>query len=134
MDQNYTYPIILDFSDDEIIDIILPDFGNVMTCVSKGEDYITAAQDFLSLTILDLENENKELPKRSEIEKLKIKRKQQMVYINIWMPYHRSKVKEVFVKKTLTVPAWLDVLAKNNNINFSSILVKALKKELDIKK
>jgi post-segregation antitoxin (ccd killing protein) len=48
------------------------------------------------------------------------------------MPYHKSRIKEVYVKKTLTIPSWLDILAKNNNINFSAILVKAIKKELNL--
>lgn len=40
--------------------------------------------------------------------------------------------KETYVKKTLTIPTWLDVLAKAKNINFSSVLVEGLKKELNI--
>jgi antitoxin HicB len=132
MDQNYTFPVILDFSDEEYVDMIFPDFMNMMTSVGRGEDYVVAAQEFLALNILDLENDNKDIPKRSETDKISLNEQQQIIYINIWMPYHRSKVKEVYVKKTLTVPAWLDALAKNNNLNFSAILVKALKKELNL--
>ena len=36
------------------------------------------------------------------------------------------------VKKTLTIPSWLNDLAMENNINFSQLLQKALKKELGI--
>lgn len=132
MDQNYTFPVILDFSDEEYVDMIFPDFMNMMTSVGRGEDYVVAAQEFLVLNILDLENENKDIPKRSETDKIPLYEQQQIIYINIWMPYHRSNVKEVYVKKTLTVPTWLDALAKNNNLNFSAILVKALKKELNL--
>jgi len=55
-----------------------------------------------------------------------------LAYINVWMPYHRTKIKEVYVKKTLTIPVWLDMLAKENNINFSATLVKGLKEELGL--
>ncbi|RIW28679.1 type II toxin-antitoxin system HicB family antitoxin [Bacillus salacetis] len=133
MDQNYTYPVILDFSEEEYVDLIFPDFNNMMTSVEKGEDYVAASQEFLALTILDIESDKKDLPERSDSDKIPLTQHQQIFYINIWMPYHRSKVKEVYVKKTLTVPAWLDALAKNNNLNFSAVLVKALKKELNIK-
>ena len=36
------------------------------------------------------------------------------------------------VKKTLSIPAWLNNLAKANNINFSSVLQNALCRELHI--
>ena len=48
------------------------------------------------------------------------------------MPYWRTRAKEVYVKKTLTIPSWIDVLAKEKNLNFSNVLVKGLKKELGI--
>ena len=37
------------------------------------------------------------------------------------------------VKKTLTIPAWLNTLAEKDNINFSQILQEGLKKHLGIK-
>jgi hypothetical protein len=37
------------------------------------------------------------------------------------------------VKKTLTIPKWLDDIAKEHNVNYSHILQDALKKYLDIK-
>jgi hypothetical protein len=36
------------------------------------------------------------------------------------------------VKKTLTIPAYLNELGENNNINFSQTLQEAIKKELGI--
>lgn len=36
------------------------------------------------------------------------------------------------VKKNLTIPSWLNRLAEERHINFSSVLQAALKKELDI--
>ncbi len=36
------------------------------------------------------------------------------------------------VRKNLTIPAWLNTLAEDNNLNFSQILKEALKKELSI--
>ena len=36
------------------------------------------------------------------------------------------------VKKTLTIPAWLNTMAEKQEINFSTVLQSALKKELNI--
>lgn len=130
MKDNYTYPVIIDYNENEVINIIFPDFTNAITCADLDDDYISIAQEYLTLIITDYEEENRTLPNPSL--NVNLKNNQQLVYVNIWMPYHRSNVKEVFVKKTLTIPSWLDVLAKNNHINFSALLVKALKKELKL--
>lgn len=39
---------------------------------------------------------------------------------------------EKSVKKTLTIPSWLNALALENNINFSKVLQDALKQQLKI--
>lgn len=38
------------------------------------------------------------------------------------------------VKKTLSVPAWLDTLAAEHNVNFSNVLQNALMRELGVSK
>lgn len=132
MTDNYTYPAILDFNEEGYINIIFPDFENGMTCVEKNESFIEAAQDLLVLLIMDMEEKGNKLSKTSKLVPV-INEGQQLVYINVWMPYHRTKIKEVYVKKTLTIPMWLDIIAKENNINFSATLVNALKEKLDLK-
>lgn len=130
MKDNYTYPIVLDYDEDGIIYIKFPDFKYASTYVASGEDYVVAAQEYLVLLLEDYECEGKETPNPS-IDFV-AEPNQKVVYINVWMPYHRTTIKEVFVKKTLTIPSWLNLLAKENHINFSAILTKALKKELNI--
>ena len=36
------------------------------------------------------------------------------------------------VKKTLTIPAWMDTLAREHNINFSQLLQNAIRRECGI--
>lgn len=50
------------------------------------------------------------------------------------MPYFRNASKEIYVKKNVTIPQWLDILAKENKINYSAALVKGIKAELGIEK
>lgn len=133
MSDNYTYPAIIDNNDNKFTDIMFPDFDNVYTCIPKGEDYIKAAQEILALAILDIEENGKNLPKQLNDEEIVLGKNQKVVYINIWMPYHRTQTKVIYVKKTLTIPAWIDELAKANHINFSSTLVEAIKAKLYLK-
>ena len=49
-------------------------------------------------------------------------------YVSSDVSKYRKKVKAV--KKTLTIPEWLNEEAEKNHINFSSVLQKALMDEL----
>lgn len=104
MKENYTYPVILEADGEGFINIRIPAF-DAMTCVEEGEDPIPAAQDLLTLEILSREENGDPLP-APDAPALDTPG-QKTVYVNIWMPYHRSKVRETYVKKTLTIPVWL---------------------------
>ena len=129
MQENYTYPAVLDINEPGFVNITIPAFQAV-TAVEAGEDPVAAAQDLLTLEILDREETGAALPPADG--EVTAAAGQRIVYVNVWMPYHRSKVKEVYVKKTLTIPAWLDMLAKENNLNFSATLTEALKEKLHL--
>lgn len=131
MKNNYTYPAIFDYNEKDVINISFPDFPYGMTCVEEEKDLVKEAQDFLALTIADYESKGKETPVEGNFD-IKIGANQSLVYINVWMPYHRTKVKEIYVKKTLTIPQWLDELARANNVNYSACLVEGLKKKLNL--
>ncbi len=133
MDNNYTYSAIIDYNEPGFINIVFPDFEGLSTCVEVGEDIIENAQECLALAILDLEEQNRELPVKKTEKEIILANNQKLVFVNIWMPFHRSKIKEVYTKKTLTIPVWLDILAKQNSINFSETLVEALKKKLNLR-
>ena len=45
-----------------------------------------------------------------------------------------NEMEEQSVKKTLTIPCWLNKLAEEQNINFSKLLQSALKEYLKIKR
>ena len=125
MKDNYTYPVILE-PDGEIR---IPAFDAV-TYVEAGEDPIPAAQDLLTLEIVSREEEGTPIPEPETL--VPDAPGQRVVYVNVWMPYHRSKVRETYVKKTLTIPVWLDLLAKESKINFSATLTEALKAKLSL--
>ncbi len=38
------------------------------------------------------------------------------------MPPFRSEIENKAVKKTLTIPHWLDKMGKTNNVNYSQVL------------
>jgi len=53
-------------------------------------------------------------------------------YITVDTTFARKKEDNRAVKKTLTIPYWLNELATDNKVNFSQVLQNALKRELDL--
>ena len=132
MQNNYTYAVILDYSEEGFINMLFPEFENLISCVETDEDPVENAQECLALAIMDLEARGEPMPVRKQETDIVIAKDQKLVYVNVWLPYYRSKVKETYVKKTLTIPVWLDILARQNNINFSETLVNALKAKMNL--
>ena len=125
MEENFVYPVVVKESDGEFeIDVV--DFENCCTFADKREDIIKMAQEVIALNIIDHIDRNKELPKPSD-------NVENALYIHVWLPYFKTAIKEVYVKKTLTMPQWLDLLAKNSGINYSAALVRGVKEELGLK-
>ena len=50
------------------------------------------------------------------------------------MPLFRDAIQNIAVKKTLTIPKWINDLAERNKVNFSRVLQSALKQQLGIDK
>lgn len=133
---NITYPAIIT-QEDNIFYIGFPDFENEYfgTYGETFDETIQMGKEYLILLLENFMEEKKEFPKPSLIINLKkqLKENQEIVYISMNYEYEKSLVKISYVKKTLTIPTYLDILAKNKNINFSQVLQEALKKKLFIK-
>lgn len=55
-----------------------------------------------------------------------------VVLVEVWMPLVRDKFQNKSVKKTLTIPKWLNDAAQEYNINFSQLLQTAIKNYIGI--
>lgn len=125
MKENYVYPAKIK-CDKNMCQITFPDFPN-MSIVEEAtkENAVRYAQEYLAHEILNYEARNEELPIPNE-------NATDVIYIHIWMPYYRNAVKEIYVKKNVTIPQYLDILAKEHKVNYSAALVKGIKAELGI--
>ena len=132
MKENYIYPVIMK-KEGVGYEILFPDFPEQMTSADTEEGAVVAAQEVLALCICDNEEMCKDNPIPTEQEMIKLNEGEKLVYVHVWMPYFRQVEKVVYVKKTLTIPKWIDEMAKAKNVNFSAILVKGLKAELGLR-
>lgn len=124
---NLTYPAIIT-NEDDVFYIGFPDLESEFygTYGDTFEEAIEMGKEYLVLKLGDLE----EFPKASLKQEIELKENQTLVYISINYEYENSLISITYVKKTLTIPSYLDILAKNKNINFSQVLQEALKEKL----
>jgi len=92
------------------------------------------AIDASSGWLLSSAEENKKLPKASDIKDVIADEYENgfASLIGIDLDDYSQKHGNKAIKKTLTIPAWLNTIAEENNVNFSSILQDALKGHLGI--
>ena len=131
MQDKYIYPAIFHYADDGI-SISFPDLPGCFSCGEDDEEALYMATDVLGLWMLSLEEDNEDIPVASELNSIKLNDNEKTVLIEVWMPTVRKAINNKSIKKTLSIPQWLDIRAKEEGINFSFILQEALKKELNI--
>ena len=133
------YPAIVT-KEDGVYYVGLVDFdkledGNINYYATYSEDLekvSTAIRESLALYLADLLDMRKEFPEPSKLEDINLKENQFIQVISVDPVYEAAKVTNVLKKKTVNIPAWLDIVAQEKKINFSQLLQKALKKELGI--
>lgn len=79
-----------------------------------------------------MEKDKDEIPEPTPIDELRMEPNQAVVLVEVWMPLIRDAIENRAVKKTLTIPKWLNDLAEDKHVNFSHILQEALKARLGI--
>ncbi len=100
-------------------------------CFSGGDSFPEAyenAQEALGLYITTLEERNKKVP-ADDVEMEELSETEQMAVVITDLRKYRPKKA---VKKTLTIPYWLNELAEESHINFSGVLQEALKEKLEV--
>lgn len=126
----YIYPAIITKGKD-MYEVSFLDFD--ITCRSDNlDDAMSGAGWTLWQHIEKLKETN--LPKASSPFDMKCLKENQCVsIIEVDMAECRRKYDNKAIKKTLTIPNWLNTKAEEASLNFSHILQKALKAELNIK-
>lgn len=131
MIDKYIYPAILKFEDDQIL-VRFPDFPDCFTYGNNIEEAYKNAKEVLEGYIYFMEEDNDKTPHPTSIFDIKPEDNEAVIFIDIWMIPIRDKMKNKAIKKTLTIPKWLNDLAEQNQINFSQVLQASLKEYLGL--
>lgn len=116
-------------------DFYVVNFPDIEGCFTQGKSLPEAfemAEDVLPLMLCEYEDRKKEIPAPSDLKTIETDDGAIVSLVACDTVAYRKLYDNRAVKKTVTIPAWLNTLAEREDINFSAVLQKALKKELHL--
>ena len=126
----YLFPAVFECAEDGV-NVTFPDIENCFTCGQDREEAVKMAQDVLPLMLCEMEDNHEPIPKPSNIRSLQLKDNEFTSYILADTSAYRAKYNSKAVKKTVSIPAWLNEAATQKGINFSQTLQEALKEKIE---
>lgn len=118
------YPAVFTPNSDHTFTIIFPDLPG---CITEGKDIANAmymAEDALSQWLSYLSEEEMDIPQPSYAGKIKL---QEGEFVTLIRGRIRS---ERAVKRTVSIPQWMDEDARNAGLSLSRVLQDALRERL----
>lgn len=109
-------------------------FPDIPECITEGDDMAAAydmAVEALGLALEEKIENREKLPVASDVED--IKDSGTVVIVQFDLESYNKKHNNRAVKKTLTIPEWLNERALAMNVNFSQVLQDALMEKVGIR-
>ena len=127
MRNEYSFIALFEYAEDGI-NITFPDLPGCFSCAPKDKTEIALknAKEAMGLHLFDMENEGSVIPEPTFVFDIKPAPNQVPVLVTVFMPSIRASVKTSFVRKTLSLPAWLAAAADERNVNCSKVFQDAL--------
>jgi predicted RNase H-like HicB family nuclease len=127
MKKEYSFIAVFEFAEDGI-SISFPDLPGCFSCADAGdtEAAMANAREALGLHLFGMEQDGETIPEPTPGNRLSLGKNQVFSLITVFMPAVRASVRTSFVKKTVSLPAWLAAAADERHINCSKVFQDAL--------
>ena len=127
----YLYYAIFSY-EDGAYNVSFPDLYGAFTFGDTMSDALHMAKDLLEGWLVVAEDEEDEIPVPSEPKDIKIEDGELLIPIEANLAIARAKFENKLIKKTLTIPKYINMMAEEANINFSATLTDVLKEKLGV--
>ena len=128
----YIFPAVITTLGENDYNVKFPDFDEIITYGETLEEAYNMAEDALKLCLFDLYQDKEDIPEAQKINKIKLEKDQVAILVKIELKKVIREYDNKAVKKTLTIPSWLNTEAEKAHLNFSHVLQEGLKKQLNI--
>lgn len=128
----YVYPAIFTKEKTGLYSVEFPDIDGCVTCGDDLADALYMAQDVLAFTLYDYERDKKTVPTPSDPDSIEVTNGSFVNCVLCDTLEYQKRNNNKAIKKTLSIPEWLNELATNAGVNFSQVLQDALKAQLNV--
>lgn len=139
------YPACFFKEDSGSYSVIFPDLNHLSTCGDTAEEAMSMAVDCLAGHLYASRRDREIVPDPSPMKSVDIESIARDIYegempeeafvnmVSVDVEEYARKHFNKSVRKTLTIPAWLNAAAVEQGINFSQVLQEALMAKMQIK-
>lgn len=128
----YVYPAVFTPEEKGMYSVNFPDIEGCYTCGDDLSDAIYMAEDVLAFVLYDYERDKKDIPTPSSPDSIALSAGEFVNYIACDTLVYQKRHNNKAVKKTLSIPEWLNEAATIAGVNFSQVLQDALKAQLGL--
>lgn len=128
----YVYPAIIR-PDGGLFAVYFPDVPSATTSGDTLQDALEMAEDSLNLALYMTEKERETIPAVTPVGEVESLPNDIVTLVKADTEAYGREIESIAVKKTLSIPSWLNVKAERANVNFSQTLQEALKEKLGLK-
>ena len=127
----YIYPAVFHFDEDGI-SIEFPDLPGCLTAGFTLEEAYRMAQDALAGYLTICEEDGDSIPLPTLLTAIDCSKNEKIILVETWMPPYRDNAWDRAIKKTVTLPRWLERAGMEHKVNFSRLLQHALVEHLGL--
>lgn len=127
----YVYPAIFTKEEDGII-VTFPDLEDTFTDGGTMEEAFENAEDVLNLMLWNREEQKKDIPAPTAAADISVPNGGTLAMIKADTLAYRKIHDKKTIRRSITLPGWLDNIARERNINFSQLLQNAIRRECGI--
>jgi predicted RNase H-like HicB family nuclease len=131
----YAYPAVFTKEDDEnlgtIYNVAFPDIPGCLTYGDSIPAAIEMAREALAGCLLVMQESKEAIPSASPVDTIHLE-DGFISLVDLDMLEYRRKTETRAVKRTVSLPKWLDAMAQDAGVNFSQTIQDALKEQLGV--
>ncbi|WP_312542455.1 type II toxin-antitoxin system HicB family antitoxin [Enterococcus sp.] len=130
-DDMYLYYAIFSLEDDAV-NVVFPDLEGAATFGEDMHEALYMAKDLLAGWLLGEVDDGMAFPNVTDPREIQTEPGELVIPIEVDLDFYRKKFDSTPIKKTLTIPSYLNDLGIKASINFSATLTDALKEKLGV--
>lgn len=129
----YVYPAVFTPEEDGGYSVVFRDLEGCFTCGDDLADALFMAEDALALILYGYESDSKVIPTPSAPSSITISEGEFVNYVSCDTMAYRKKYNNKAVKKTLSIPEWMNDEGLRLGLNFSQLLQDAVQNAINQK-